>query len=36
MGLQVCANNLLDAAYMTAYDRPGVPLSVGVGVRVGR
>ena len=36
VGLQVFANNLLDATYMTAYDRPGVPLSVGVGVRVSR
>jgi hypothetical protein len=26
----------LNVNYMTAYDRPGVPLTIGVGVRVRR
>jgi len=34
VGLQLSVNNALNVQYMTAYDRPGVPLSVGIGVRL--
>jgi vitamin B12 transporter len=36
LGAQLSVDNALDARYMTAYDRPGVPLSVWFGLRVSR